>query len=295
MMKSSVLPQSVEQVSETVTKQPLTAIDKQISTGLWLPARSLWWRELVRFYRQRSRVAGVLGSPLVFWLLLGSGLGDSFRIGGASLQSGYLEYFFPGTLTMILLFTSIFCMMTVIEDRREGFLLSVLVSPAPRASLVLGKVLGGATLATLQAMIFVLLAPVIGIPLGLLQLLALGGVLFLIAFALTGVGFFIAWRLDSTHGFHALINLFLLPMWILSGSVFPISGASSWIGYLMRLNPLTYGLVALRRLLYWQSLDSVASGSANLPSLAISLVVTAGFATLTFFMALGIASRQRQS
>src|SRR5438270_5525639 len=104
------------------------------SLGLWLPAFSLWWREIVRFYRQRSRVVGVILSPLVFWILLGSGFGTSFRSGATGPQQNYLEYFFPGALIMIVLFTSIFTMMSVIEDRKEGFLLSVMVAPIHRSA-----------------------------------------------------------------------------------------------------------------------------------------------------------------
>jgi len=120
------------------------------SVGLRLPAFTLWWRELVRFYRQRSRVVGVIASPVVFWLVIGSGFGSSFRAGGSPGQQHYLDYFYPGALIMIVLFTSIFTMMSVIEDRKEGFLLSVLVAPVPRSAIVLGKVLGGTTLATAQ-------------------------------------------------------------------------------------------------------------------------------------------------
>ncbi|HYP54540.1 MAG TPA: ABC transporter permease, partial [Pyrinomonadaceae bacterium] len=143
------------------------SLDAPARTPLLLPAASLWWREVVRFYRQRSRWVGVVLSPVLFWAVVGSGLGDSFRAGGDDGRAGYLEYFFPGTLVLTLLFTSIFCMMSVIEDRREGFLLSVLVSPAPRASIGLGKVLGGTTLAVAQGALFLLLAPLAGLRLSL--------------------------------------------------------------------------------------------------------------------------------
>src|SRR5205085_8536008 len=133
-----------------------------------LPAFTLWWRELVRFYRQRSRVVGVIASPLVFWVVLGSGFGTSFRTGSAGGQN-YLDYTYPGTLIMIVLFTSIFTMMSVIEDRKEGFLLSVLVAPVPRSAIVLGKVLGGTTLSAIQGMIFLILAPFTGVHLEPLQ------------------------------------------------------------------------------------------------------------------------------
>ena len=272
-----------------------SAKDREIipaRAGFLLPAVSLWWRELVRFYRQPSRWVGVLLSPLVFWLVIGSGLGRSFRAGGASgVGGGYLEYFFPGTLILILLFTSIFCMMSVIEDRREGFLLSVLVSPAPRASLVMGKVMGGTTLALLQGVLFLLLAPTVGIRLGLVRGFELFGVMFLIAFGLTALGFCIAWRLDSTHGFHALVNLLLIPMWLLSGALFPISGASSWVGWLMRLNPLTYGVAALRQALY----ASEPRAAVEVASFATSITVTALFAAAVFLIALLMASHKERA
>ncbi|HEY8670978.1 MAG TPA: ABC transporter permease, partial [Terriglobales bacterium] len=121
---------------------------------LLLPAFTLWWREVVRFYRQRTRVAGVIASPIVFWLVIGSGFGTSLRTNGAGPSQHYLDYFYPGALIMIVLFTSIFTMMSVIEDRKEGFLLSVLVAPVSRSAIVLGKVLGGTTLATIQGLIF---------------------------------------------------------------------------------------------------------------------------------------------
>jgi ABC-2 type transport system permease protein len=259
-------------------------------TPFLLPALSLWWREIVRFYRQPSRWIGVLLSPLVFWLVIGSGLGSSFRAGGeTAVGRGYLEYFFPGTLILILLFTSIFCMMSVIEDRREGFLSSVLVSPVPRSSLVMGKILGGATLALAQAFLFLLLAPAVGISLGLVKVLMLLSIMFLIAFGLTALGFSIAWRLDSTHGFHALVNLLLIPMWLLSGALFPVTGASTWVAWLMRLNPLTYGVTALRDVLYGHAQPS------DIAQLPTALGLTAGFSLLMFFVSLWMASRRESA
>src|SRR5437879_13468261 len=154
-----------------------------------LPAFTLWWRELVRFHRQRSRVIGVIASPLVFWVVLGSGFGTSFRSGSAAEQQHYLDYFYPGTLIMIVLFTSISTMMSVIEDRKEGFLLSVLVAPVPRSAIVLGKVLGGTTLSAIQGLIFLIFAPFAGVHLAPVQVLLVAGVVFLFSFALADLGF----------------------------------------------------------------------------------------------------------
>ena len=223
------------------------------SAGLTLPAYTLWWREIVRFYRQRSRVVGVIASPLLFWLVIGSGFGTSFRSGNAPGQEHYLDYFYPGALIMIVLFTSIFTMMSVIEDRKEGFLLSVMVAPVPRSAIVLGKVLGGTTLSAIQGLIFLAFAPFVGVHMGIVDFLMVVLVVFLTSFALTALGFAIAWPMDSTQAFHAIINLFLIPLWLLSGALFPLSGASGWLRLLMRINPLTYGVEALRGLLYPES------------------------------------------
>lgn len=251
-------------------------------TPLLLPAASLWWREVVRFYRQRSRWVGVVLSPVLFWAVIGSGLGDSFRAGGGEGQAGYLEYFFPGTLVLTLLFTSIFCMMSVIEDRREGFLLSVLVSPAPRASIVLGKVAGGTTLAVAQGTLFLLLAPLAGLRLSLSNVVAALGAMFLVSFGLTALGFCVAWRLDSTHGFHALVNLLLVPMWLLSGALFPASGASLWVSWVMRLNPLTYGVALVRH----------ALGVGAATGWPVALGVVAASCAGVFLLALVVVNRR---
>jgi ABC-2 type transport system permease protein len=221
-----------------------------VTTGVMLPAYTLWWREIVRFYRQRSRVVGVIASPLLFWVVIGSGFGTSFRSGEAAGQQHYLDYFYPGALIMIVLFTSIFTMMSVIEDRKEGFLLSVLVAPVPRSAIVLGKVLGGTTLAAIQGLIFLAFAPLVGAHIDLLSFFLVVVVVFLVSFSLTALGFAIAWPMDSSQAFHAIINLFLIPLWLLSGAMFPLAGASGWMRILMEINPLTYGVEALRTLLY---------------------------------------------
>lgn len=254
-------------------------------TNFLLAVWTLWQREVVRFYRQPSRVIGALAPPVVFWVLIGSGLGPSFHAPGAGSTS-YLAYFFPGIVILILLFTAIFSEISIIEDRREGFLQAVLVSPVPRSGVVLGKVLGGTTLALLQAALLLLLAPVAGIRLPPASSVALvAAVLFLLAFALTALAAAIAWWLDSTQGFHAIMNLFLIPMWLLAGTLFPVAGTPGWLGALMRVNPLTYGVAALRR-------GMAPDAAAGLPGPAVSLGVTAACAALAFLAAGWVASRR---
>jgi ABC-2 type transport system permease protein len=256
----------------------------QASAGILLPAFTLWWREIVRFYRQTTRVIGVLASPLVFWIVLGSGFGNSMRSGAGTGQQQYLNYFYPGTLILIVLFTSIFTMMSVIDDRKEGFLLSVLAAPVPRSAIVLGKVLGGTTLAAIQGLIFLIFAPFAGVHLEPLQVLLVAVVVFLVSFALTALGFAIAWPMDSSQAFHGIVNLFLIPMWLLSGALFEMSRASAWIRVIMRLNPLTYGVDALRGLLY--------PGSDTAFPLASSIATLLLFSLVMFGLAFLMANRR---
>jgi ABC-2 type transport system permease protein len=256
------------------------------SAGILLPAFTLWWREIVRFYRQKARVVGVIASPLLFWIVIGSGFGTSFRSGqgqGAG-QQHYLNYFYPGVVVMIVLFTAIFTMMSVIEDRNEGFLLSVLVAPVPRAAIVLGKVLGGTTLATAQGLIFLVFAPFVGVHMTVASFGLIVLTVFLVSFALTALGFAIAWPLDSTQAFHAIINLFLIPLWLLSGALFPLAGASVWMRGLMYANPLTYGVEALRTLMYPEAASSF--------SLTASILTLLLFTLFMFGLAFALVNRR---
>lgn len=252
-----------------------------------LATYSLWRRDIVRFYRQRSRIVGSLASPVVFWILIGSGLGRSFRTGAEPVPpGGYLEYFYPGTLALIVLFTAIFSTISVIEDRQAGFLQGVLVAPIPRAAIVLGKLLGGTTLAVMQAALFLPLAPLAGLRPGAAAIAGTIGVLALLGFALTGLGFLIAWWLDSTQGFHAIMNLLLVPMWILSGAAFPAGGAAGWVRGIMALNPMAYGVAALRRVL---------AADTDGPPLAISLAIVIAFGVAMLAAGAILARRPRRA
>lgn len=243
-------------------------------SSLWLASWTLWEREVVRFYRDRWRVVGALAPPVLMWFIIGSGLQGSFRSPGAT-SGAYIQFFFPGTLLLIVLFTAIFSTFSVIEDRNQGFLQAVLVAPVPRSSIVLGKLLGGTTLGFLQGATFLLLTPWTGLTLTMTMLPLVLLELWLVSFSLTGLGFWIAWKLDSTQGFHNLINLFLIPMWILSGALFPLSGAPRWMQWVMAFNPVTYAAAALQ---HGFGLDA----GARLPSLSLCLIVTLVFDAIAF-------------
>lgn len=248
---------------------------------------ALWWREVIRFLRQRSRLIGAGMQPLLFWLLLGGGFASSFQPAGAPADTGALQYFYPGILTLVLLFTAIFSTIAVVEDRKSGFLQGVLVAPISRRGVVLAQALGGTTLAVLQGALLLVLAPLVGVPLSLASVAAAVATMAAIAFALTSLGLVIAWRMESTQGFHAIMNLILMPIWLLSGAFFPAAGAAGWLGWVMWVNPLTYGMAALRRCLY---LDLPAAVGA-VPPLGLSLAVTLAFGGLAFASAAAIARR----
>jgi len=252
-----------------------------------LPVGTLAWREMVRFVRQRSRVTGALLQPLLFWILLGGGLGASFRPAGAAGVMGYGEYFYPGIISLVLLFTAIFSTISAVEDRQSGFLQGVLVAPVPRWSIVLGQAVGCTALAVAQGAVLLLLAPVAGISLDATSAAVTLAVMVLVAFSVTGLGLILAWRLDSTQGFHAIMNLILMPLWLLSGAFFPAHGLPAWLAVIVAVNPLTYGMAALRRSLYLGRPEAVA----GLPSLGSSVAVTAAFAILALAAAVAAASR----
>lgn len=224
---------------------------------LLIGSTTLLRRELLRFYRQRSRIIGSLAMPVIVWGLLGTGLQAAFPSGMGQETREFLKYFFPGNLILTLLFTAIFSTISVIEDRNEGFLQSVLVSPLSPLGLVLGKVVGGALIAFFQGIVFLTLAPLAGFDLSWSQLAWILLSIFTISFSMTGLGFFFAWKLDSVQGFHAVMNLVLFPMWLLSGAFFPLESASRFIKPLMWLNPLTYGMTALK-----SALAGVSGGAA---------------------------------
>jgi ABC-2 type transport system permease protein len=290
------LPPVIEQ-NKTPTRVTAPAAEPHVVRPRpWLAVGMLCWREMVRFFRQRNRVVGAIGQPLLFWLLFGAGFERSFSVsGGGDSGPSYWAYYFPGTLVLILLFTAIFTTISIIEDRREGFLQSVLVAPIPRWSMVLGKLLGGTLIALIQGLIFLALALTLNIEFNVLNLAALVVLMFVSALALTGLGFVIAWRMESTQGYHAIMMLVLMPMWLLSGAFFPlpaVTADSTWTQLVMhwgmRVNPVTYCVAGVRQTLF----TDVPSSAFWMPSLTVCWTVALLFAAVTFAASCLIAGQR---
>ena len=245
-------------------------------------------RETRRFFRERTRVAGALLQPILFWAFFGAGLQPSFRLGDGLAYGAYL---LPGVVVLVLLFTAIFSTISVIEDRREGFLQGVLVAPVPRGAIVAGKILGGTLLATAQAALALLLAPVAGVPLSAAAFVAAIAFCFLLGFGLTSLSLAIAWPMRSTQGFHAIMTVFLMPLWLLSGAFFPAEGVPRWLGVLMRIDPLTYGVATLRRMLL-SSGTAASAPPAGTAAGALDLGLTGLFVVAAFLAALAVTRRR---
>lgn len=237
-----------------------------------LTAASLARREVIRFWREKARLAGFAAAPLLFWLVVSAGFNDFSR-------------FYAGALSLALMFSAVFSNMTLIDDRKEGFLLGVLVTPAPRAGIVLGKVGGSALLAWLQSLIFLAFLPLSGLHPTFFGFLGALITLALIALLFTLVGFLCAWRMPSTQAFHGVVNMLLMPMWMLSGSLFRLDEAHPAMQFLMRLNPMTYGI----------SLLQYALGAAPTLDPVLCLGVLSAWTALLFALAILWVNRSQHA
>ncbi len=254
----------------------------------WATISVLWGRDLSRFLRKPSRLIGAFLQPIIFWLMIGGGLTSTFKLSGAE-GLNYEQYFFPGVVVMLVLFAAIFGTITVIEDRHEGFLQSVLIAPGSRSALVLGKALGVSSVGLIQAVAFLALAPLAGF--GYMDINWLNLVMFLIlgSVALSTFGFALAWWLDSSQAYHAIMSVILIPGWILSGAMFPINpdqGALSWI---MKLNPMSYIVDGVRRSFYVE----IPAGTTVSTSSLTDIIVVLAFTLFSLLWANVIVNRSK--
>lgn len=225
---------------------------------------TLWYRDIIRFVRDRSRIIGSLAQPLLFLVIFGVGLSPAIGTlgtgSGGSLKYG--QFIFPGIITMSVLFTSIFSAISVIWDREFGFLKEVLVAPVPRWSLVAGKALGGSTTAMAQGILILIFAPFVGVSLTLMIVLKLLVMMFFTAFSLSALGLLIAGRMRSMEGFQMVMNFLMMPMFFLSGALFPLSNLPGWLAALTRIDPVSYGVDAIRQTVLGTSTEGQTTAKA---------------------------------
>ena len=281
----------------------MTTYAPTVDSNLPVPGRGLqanlrgvyiiWYRDVLRYSRDRARIVASLGQPLLFLVVFGSGLSASLGM-GVTQQVGnvsYVRFLYPGIIAMAVLFTSIFSAISIVWDREFGFLRELLVAPVSRASVVLGKALGGSTIAMLQGAILLILAPILGVRLNPFNTLELLALMFLTAFAISSMGILIASRLQTMESFQMIINFLVMPMFFLSGAFFPLRGLPGWMAVLTRVDPVAYGVDPMRRTL----LGSVLAPGIRIGSYHLGTWADVGILAVFALIALSLAMRSFES
>jgi len=210
----------------------------------------VWQRELIRFFRDKGRMVSTLAQPLLFLFVLGTGL--SSLVGSRSGNIDFRTFLFPGVLATSVLFTAVFAGISLVWDREFGFLREMMVAPISNLAIMGGKCLGGATVATLQSLVIVALAPVVGVPYVPVMLLELVALLFLMSFLMTAMGLVLAARVKQIQTAMPMIQLIITPMMFLSGALFPLANLPRWLAIVTKLNPLTYAVEPMRQAVFAQ-------------------------------------------
>jgi ABC-2 type transport system permease protein len=226
--------------------------------------RIVWHRELIRFANDRVRIVTTLVQPLLFLFVLGAGLQ---QLSAASTHGLDLKTFiYPGVLCMSVMFTAMFSAASIVWDREYGFMREMMVAPIRRGSIVVGKCFGGATVAGMQGLIMIALAPAVGVPYSVTLVLGICALQVLLAFSITAFGVMVAARINQIQSFMGVMQLVIMPMFFISGALFPVSGLPGWLTVLNRLDPLTYAVSPMRSLVFSHlDLGAAAESALNPP------------------------------
>ena len=254
-------------------------------------AYTIWYRDVLRFVRDRARIVASLGQPLLFLFVFGSGLSPAM----AGLGQGafdFKQFLFPGILSMAVLFTAIFSAVSIVWDREFGFLEEVMVAPVSRLAVALGKVAGGSTVALLQGLIVLLLAPPVGVRLEWDQIVVLLLLMLLLAAVMSAMGLLIAARQRSMEGFQVIMQFLLMPMFFLSGAFFPLRGVPLWMEWLSRLDPVTYSVDPLRQVALGRSVPEAVVAAIRLHPIAVDVAVLLVLGLAFLVPAVWLFSRQ---
>jgi ABC-2 type transport system permease protein len=252
---------------------------------------TIWYRDVLRFVRDRARIIASLGQPLLFLFVFGGGLSPAMSgLGGGQLD--FTSFLFPGIIAMAVLFTAIFSAVSIVWDREFGFLREVLVAPVSRTAVALGKVAGGSTVAMFQGVIILLLAPLVGVSLSAGQILVLLGLMLLTAATMTSLGILVAARIQSMEGFQLIMNFLLMPMFFLSGAFFPLQGVPVWMDWLARIDPMTYGVDPIRQVTLRGDVPATVLNALRLHPIAVDVAIMAAFWLALLAPAIWLFGRQ---
>ncbi len=253
---------------------------------------TIWYRDILRFWHDKMRMAGSITFPLLFLFVFGSGL--SSRMGALGPGVDYVQFIFPGIIGMTVLMSSFMAGISVVWDREFGFLKEVLVAPISRASVAIGKTLGAATVALLQGMIILLLAPLVGVSFSAWTILALLPLMLLLAVSMGSLGILLATRIRSMEAFQAVMQMLMFPIVFLSGVFFPLEGLPAWMNVVVKINPATYGIAPIRQVVLGTTAGSTFAINlfGHTLSLWENIALLAVFGTVMIFLAMWSFSHQ---
>jgi len=257
----------------------------------WLKAvYTIWYRDVLRFLRDRARIVSSLGQPLFFLVIFGNGLAPAMTAGMGNVD--FRSFLFPGIVSMAVLFTAVFSAVSIVWDREFGFLKEVLVAPVPRSAVALGKVAGGSTTAMFQGILLLVLAPLVRVHLTPSQWITLVAMMLLLAATMTSFGILIAARMRSMEGFHMMMNFLLMPMFFLSGAFFPLRDVPLWMAWLAKVDPVTYGVDAFRQVILQRTVPEFVLRLLTLHPLEVNLALLVAYWLLFLFPAVWMFARQ---
>ena len=219
---------------------------------------TIWYRDILRFWREKIRLVGAFGTPLLFLVVFGSGLSRSMGMLAPGVD--FTQFMFPGIVSMVVIMQSLMSGMSVVWDREFGFLKEVLVAPVSRTAVATGKIIGGSTIGTVQGILILVFSPLAGVSLSPIVVLQLIPALFITGCAVSGVGILIATRMRSMEAFQMVMNMLMMPMIFLSGVFFPLGNLPAWMSVLVKLNPVTYAVASIREIMLPGSFSATLFG-----------------------------------
>jgi len=245
-------------------------------------AYTIWYRDLLRFLRDRTRMFGSLGMPLLYLFVFGNGLAPAISgLGGGAVN--FKQFMYPGILAMVVMFTAVFSAVSIVWDREFGFLKEVLVAPVSRTAVALGKVAGGSTVAMIQGALILVLAPLVGLPLSVGQAVVLLGLMLFLAVSMTSLGILVAARQRTMEGFQVIMQFLIMPLFFLSGALFPLRRIPLWLEWLAKADPVTYGVDPLRQVALRGSVGTQVLRALSLHPITTDLAIL-GLLSLAFLV-----------
>jgi len=244
---------------------------------------TIWQREIIRYWRDKARIISSFFQPLMFLAIFGAGLSKTLSQGNFGVD--FIKFMYPGIIAMNVMGTAFFSTVSTVWDREFGFLKEILVAPVSRTSIAIGKTLGAVTIASLQALILLVIAPILGIHLRFVIILQIFFVMILLSFAIAGIGLLIASLMKTTETFGLIMQVLIFPMFFLSGAFFPLSNVPAWMSALSHINPLTYGVDAMRRIILTPEVNAEVLSRLVINPILINVLFLLVFSVVMIFAA----------